>query len=220
MNYVIDPNEDNQLAEGAQEHSDVPEPSHIRQPVTVPAIRVRRNESPAGETGMLPAVRVQAESTDNNDVQDASRTTAEVNPALFPQPAKQVPPYTRPLILIVEDQTMLAELIQITLQRMKLESVIETHGGKALARYLELRPDMVLLDLGLPDMKGWQLLDSIKASLVEGETMPIVVVITAFGDASNRLVGRFQNVAYYLVKPFTSEEVSQVVRQALNGTVG
>ena len=79
---------------------------------------------------------------------------------------------------------------------------------------------MVLLDLGLPDMKGWQLLDSIKASLVEGEAMPIVVVITAFGDASNRLVGRFQNVAYYLVKPFTSEEVSQVVRQALNGTVG
>jgi CheY-like chemotaxis protein len=220
MTHVIDPNEDNQLAEGAQEHPDVPEPSHIRQPVTVPAVRVRRNESPAGETGMLPAVRVQAESTDNNDVQDASRTTAEVNPALFPQPAKQVPPHTRPLILIVEDQTMLAELIQITLQRMKLESLIETHGGKALARYLELRPDMVLLDLGLPDMKGWQLLDSIKASLVEGETMPIVVVITAFGDASNRLVGRFQNVAYYLVKPFTSEEVSQVVRQALNGTVG
>ena len=220
MTYVIDPNEDDQLAEGTRDDHDVREPTHIRQPVTVPAVRVRRNESPAGETGMLPAVRVQTESTDNNDVQDASRTTAEVNPVSIPQPAKQEPPHTRPLILIVEDQNMLAELIQITLQRMKLESVIETHGGKALARYLELRPDMVLLDLGLPDMKGWQLLDSIKASLVEGETMPIVVVITAFGDASNRLVGRFQNVSYYLVKPFTSEEVSQVVRQALNGTVG
>jgi CheY-like chemotaxis protein len=219
MIYVIDPNEDDQMAEGAHDDRDVRDPAHIRQPMTVPAVRVRRNESPAGETGMLPVVRVQAESTDNNDVQDASRTTAEVNPVLVPQATKQEA-HTRPLILIVEDQAMLAELIQITLQRMKLDSVIEGHGGKALASYRALRPDMVLLDLGLPDMKGWQLLDSIKASLVEGETMPIVVVITAFGDASNRLVGRFQNVAYYLVKPFTSEEVSQVVRQALNGTVG
>jgi len=219
MTYVIDPNEDDQKAEGAHDDHDVRDPAHIRQPMTVPAVRVRRNESPAGETGMLPVVRVQAESTDNNDVQDASRTTAEVNPVLVPQAVKQEA-HTRPLILIVEDQAMLAELIQITLQRMKLDSVIESHGGKALASYRALRPDMVLLDLGLPDMKGWQLLDSIKASLVEGETMPIVVVITAFGDASNRLVGRFQNVDYYLVKPFTSEEVSQVVRQALNGTVG
>jgi CheY-like chemotaxis protein len=220
MISVIDPNENDQLAEGAHDDHHVREPAHIRQPMTMPAVRVRRNESPAGETGMLPAVRVQAESMDNNDVQDASRTTAEVNPVSVPQPAKQEPTYTRPLILIVEDQAMLAELIQITLRRMKLDSVIESHGGKALARYMELRPDMVLLDLGLPDMKGWQLLDTIKASLVDDETMPIVVVITAFGDASNRLVGRFQNVAYYLVKPFTSEEVSQVVRQALNGSVG
>ena len=45
--------------------------------------------------------------------------------------------------------------------------------------------------------------------------MPIIIVITAYGDPANRLVAKFQGVYNYLIKPFTSDEVEQVVMSAI-----
>ena len=46
--------------------------------------------------------------------------------------------------------------------------------------------------------------------------MPKIIVITAYGDPANRLIGKLQNVHEYLVKPFTSDEVERVVLSALS----
>lgn len=221
MIFVTNSPSDDEFAEGVPHNEEPHEPRHIRQPVMVPAVKFKGSDSPAGETGLLPAVFVPAESTDNNDVQDASRTTAELNASPTPSPAQPAEPMReKPLVLIVEDTALLAEIIQITLQRMQLESIVETRGDTALARYLEAKPDVILLDLGLPDMSGWTLLENIKEAVGETGTMPLVIVMTAFGDAANRLVGKFQNVHNYLVKPFTSDEIVRVVKQAINGSVG
>jgi CheY-like chemotaxis protein len=83
-----------------------------------------------------------------------------------------------------------------------------------------MKPDVILLDIGLPDMSGWSVLEAIRGEVGESGTMPIVVVITAYGDAANRLVGQYQNVNSYLVKPFTSDELLRTVRQAISGAVG
>jgi CheY-like chemotaxis protein len=81
-----------------------------------------------------------------------------------------------------------------------------------------MRPDVLLLDIGLPDMTGWQLLEDMRER--EGDTnMPKVVIITAYGDPANRLIGKLQNVHDYLIKPFTSEEVERVVLGALGKAV-
>jgi DNA-binding response OmpR family regulator len=117
-------------------------------------------------------------------------------------------------VLIIEDTTELAEVIQATLERMNMSAIYETHAAKALARFEELRPNVVLLDIGLPDMSGWKFLEAVKEKYKD--RLPIIIVITAYGDPANRLVGKFQGVHDYLIKPFTPDEVERVVMGALN----
>ena len=196
------------------------EPRNRFEPVTVPAVRLPTRGGPAGETGMLPAVRLIAEGDDPSEAQDASRTTAENSVVPHSEREPVIEGRAQPLVLIVEDAIELAQLIQITLTRNQIRSIIETHGQRALERFYEMKPDVVLLDLGLPDMTGWKVLEGIREAVEGKSAMPVVIVISAYGDAANRLVGKLQNVHGYIVKPFTSEDVTRAVRQALNGKVG
>jgi len=123
-----------------------------------------------------------------------------------------------PRVLIVEDTIELGEVIQTTLQRMHIMAFCETHGLKALKRYEEIQPDLVLLDIGLPDMTGWKVLDAMKESKAIFRR-PAIVVITAYGDPANRLMGKLQGVDNYLIKPFTPDEVQKVVQDVLGRDV-
>ncbi len=117
-------------------------------------------------------------------------------------------------VLIVEDMMDLAEVLQATLQRMHLKVIHTTHGGKALALYDVEHPDLVLLDIALPDMTGWKVLDTIKEQQ-RGTRIPPIIVMTAYGDPANRLMGKLQSVHSYLIKPFTPEEIERAVQKAL-----
>ena len=75
-------------------------------------------------------------------------------------------------------------------------------------------PDLVLLDLALPDMAGWKVLDTIKEQQ-RGEKLPAIIVISAYSDAANRLMGKLQSVHSYLIKPFRPDDVEKVVANAL-----
>lgn len=208
------------LAEGVPSPQEPVEPRNRYEPVTVPAVRLPARGGPAGETGLIAVVRFSAESDDPAEAQDASRTTAENRAVPIGENEPVNGARTEPLVLIVEDSVELAQLIQITLKRNQIRSIIETSGLRALERYYEMKPDVVLLDLGLPDMTGWKVLDGIREGSQEDGTMPVVIVVSAYGDAANRLVGKLQNVHGYLVKPFTSDDITSAVRQALNGKVG
>lgn len=139
--------------------------------------------------------------------------TAETTPA--PEKADNVSLKGKK-VLIVEDTVELAEVIQATLERMGVTALHETHGTKALDLFRDNKPDLVLLDIGLPDMIGWKLLDSIKE--LSKEERPRIVVITAYGDPANRLMGKLQDVESYLIKPFSPDEVERVVKKALGDT--
>lgn len=203
------------LGEGTWRHTeppaaDRPPRADLEPRPTVPA------DAPSAQTGLLPAVRLPSESVEAKDAQDASRTTAESRSQGDTEPALSA----GRVALIVEDARELAELIEIALHRLALTTVIETYGALAVDRCLELRPDVILLDIGLPDMNGWQVLDAIRARLEPGIAMPAVVVITAYGDSANRFLGRYQHVQGYLVKPVTAADIVRVVTQALADRVG
>ena len=117
-------------------------------------------------------------------------------------------------VLIVEDTVELAEVIQATLERMGATTYHETHGAKALEMFRDNRPDLVLLDIGLPDMLGWKVLDAIKE--MDRDSRPRVIIITAYSDAANRVMGKLQDVDEYLIKPFSPDEVERVVSSVLN----
>jgi DNA-binding response OmpR family regulator len=118
-------------------------------------------------------------------------------------------------VLIVEDTLELAEIIRAAIKNMAVMVFHEARGASALRTYHETRPDLVLLDIGLPDMSGWKLLDAIKETQTL-ERRPIVCVITAYGDPANRLMGKLQGVDSYLVKPFTLEDVRGIVQKVID----
>ena len=108
----------------------------------------------------------------------------------------------------------LAEILQVTLERMNLKSFHATYGNKALDIYESEHPDLVLLDIALPDMTGWKVLDTIREQQ-RGEKSPLIIVITAYGDPANRLMGKLQGIHSYLIKPFTPDEIELAVAKAL-----
>ncbi len=212
------PNSRDEIGEGSPDSGETKEPVNPQTTTTSPVIKSGGGYAPSAETGLLPAVLLTYhEGNDNAEAQDASRTTAETQVAPLNQKATQTMTEHMPSILIIEDTTELAEVIQATLERMNMHTAHETHGGKAITRFEEMHPDVVLLDIGLPDMTGWKFLEAVKER--HKDEMPIIIVITAYGDPANRLVAKFQGVYNYLIKPFTSDEVEQVVMSALRSKI-
>jgi CheY-like chemotaxis protein len=165
--------------------------------------------SPMSETGLVAPVKLAKEGSENDERQDAPRAIGETQPA-------EAVTADKPTILLIEDTIELAEVIQAALSRTHTRILHESHGGRALSRYTDLKPHLILLDIGLPDISGWQFLEGIKERHKAMNTqLPLVIVITAFGDPANRLVGKFQGVFDYLIKPFTAAEVERVVLKAL-----
>lgn len=200
-------------AEGSPDGEETREPNNPLQTMLVPAFKTNAHTPPSAETGLVAAVIPEAEGKDSSENQDASRTTAETQAAPAPQKEQESASPRSPSVLIIEDTTELGEVIQATLESMNMTTAHETHGAKALSRFEEMRPDVVLLDIGLPDMTGWKFLEAVKEKH-KGQ-MPVIIIITAYGDPANRLVGKLQGVFDYLIKPFTANDVEKVVAKAL-----
>lgn len=120
----------------------------------------------------------------------------------------------QPLVLIVEDAIELAQISQITLSRLGLRTMHAVNGQRALEMLAEQTPDLMLLDIGLPGMNGWEVLERIK--LEESAPEFPIIVLTAAGDPVNRLIGKLQErVKRYIVKPYSVDELKQAVREIL-----
>lgn len=193
---------------------------NTRQVMTVPVIQLDYVTTPAAETGVINAVSLPGESIEVDEAQDASRTNAErgISGENMSNPETNSEENAKTAsILIIEDTPELVEILEIVLGRMGLRTAAETYGEKAFERFIEMNPDIVLLDLALPDVPGWKVLEAIKErQRTLNAKMPIVIVMTAYGDATNRLVGKLHDVHTYLIKPFTADEVERVIWQALN----
>ncbi len=200
-------------AEGAPDGRETREPLNPLETALIPVLKTGVHTAPSAETGLAAAIVTPAEGQDKNDDQDASRTTAETGAAPLPQQETEGKLSSTPSILIIEDTTELGEVIQATLERMNMVTAHETHGLKALSRFEAMQPNVVLLDIGLPDMTGWKFLEAIKEK--HKDQMPMIIIITAYGDPANRLVGKLQGVFDYLIKPFTATDVEKVVARAL-----
>jgi two-component system, OmpR family, KDP operon response regulator KdpE len=116
-------------------------------------------------------------------------------------------------VLIIEDSLDIANFVKFSLEHMGLEAHHSSSPEKAIAFLETNRPDLIILDIGLPGMTGWQLLDMIKEKR-ENEGI-FVVVTTAFTDPANRVVGKLQHVDRYLIKPFQYDQLKQIMDELL-----
>jgi DNA-binding response OmpR family regulator len=116
-------------------------------------------------------------------------------------------------ILVVEDEMKIARLVRDFLQHAGFEVMVVGDGGAAVAAARGARPDLVVLDLGLPGLDGLDVTRELRRS----SNVPIVM-LTARGDESDRIVGLELGADDYVVKPFSPKELVARVRAVLRRT--
>jgi DNA-binding response OmpR family regulator len=111
-------------------------------------------------------------------------------------------------VLIVEDERDIREVLRRYLERAGISVLTAATGAEALQLIESIRPDLVLLDLGLPDIDGSEIL-----ATVSGSTP--VIVLTARSDAVDRIAGLRRGAEDYVVKPFSPTEVILRIEKVL-----
>ena len=108
----------------------------------------------------------------------------------------------RPLILVVEDDAPVRNLMTTTLKTNDYRYLVAANGEAAILEASSHNPDIVLLDLGLPDMDGVQVIKKIRT----WSNMPIIV-ISARSEDSDKIEALDAGADDYLTKPFSVEEL-------------
>ena len=116
-------------------------------------------------------------------------------------------------IYVVDDEPDMVELLATVLKGEGHEIETYTDGRAALARVLEEPPDLLLLDLMMPDLDGFALLERVDQAEL---TVPIIIV-TAHTTMANAIEAMKRGAMDYLSKPFTPEEHGYMDGYAMNG---
>ena len=113
-------------------------------------------------------------------------------------------------ILVVEDDRNISELIRMYLEKEGFEVRLAYDGGKAVEEFERQQPDMVLLDIMLPVLDGWQVCERIRQ-----KAKTPIIMLTAKSDVTDRITGLEMGADDYLVKPFEMKELMARINAVL-----
>jgi two-component system phosphate regulon response regulator PhoB len=108
-------------------------------------------------------------------------------------------------VVIIEDERDVSRLLEFNIKGAGFEVVTAATGGEGLALVLSTQPDVVVLDLMLPDTSGYEVCQQIRADPKTSEVG--VLMLTAKGEAEDRILGLEVGADDYVVKPFVVREV-------------
>jgi len=116
-------------------------------------------------------------------------------------------------ILAVEDDQSALHLLKLALRPLPVEIIHASTGNDAIDWLRCEQPALIFLDIHLPDMHGWQVLEAIKDSGRIADTP--IIVLTASREPVHRLIGNLQSVAHFMNKPFKQDELRARVTELL-----
>ncbi|QSO46905.1 response regulator [Alicyclobacillus mengziensis] len=117
-------------------------------------------------------------------------------------------------ILIIDDEEQICRLLRVTLQAHGYTTIESSSGKEGVLQANMTRPDIILLDLGLPDMDGANALAQIR----EWSNVPIIIV-TARDDERGKVMALDNGADDYITKPFGTDELMARIRVALRHSV-
>lgn len=115
--------------------------------------------------------------------------------------------------LVIEDDKNIAELLRLYLEKDGFEVAIAADGGRGLQLATDEHPDVILLDIMLPVMDGWQVCREVRAV----SDVPIIM-LTAKGETYDKVSGLEMGADDYVTKPFGTSELLARIRTALRHT--
>lgn len=115
-----------------------------------------------------------------------------------------------PHVLVVDDDINICEIIRIYLEKDNFQATVAYDGKKALEVFKEKGPDIVILDIMLPGMDGWQVCREIRKL----SAIPIIM-LSAKDETFNKVLGLELGADDYMVKPFEPKELIARIRAVL-----
>jgi DNA-binding response OmpR family regulator len=116
-------------------------------------------------------------------------------------------------VLVVDDEPTITYVVSRYLERAGYETAVATDGAEALRRAREARPDVILLDLMVPQLNGWEVCRRLKQD-PETSAVPVIMV-TGRVDEGDRVLGFELGADDYVVKPFWPRELIARVRAVM-----
>ena len=113
-------------------------------------------------------------------------------------------------ILIIDDDIHICELLQLYLEKEGYTTEVVTDGLKAVDTFNSVCPDMVLLDIMLPGLDGWQICREIRKS-----SQTPIIMLTAKGETFDKVLGLELGADDYITKPFETKEVIARIKAVL-----
>ncbi len=119
-----------------------------------------------------------------------------------------------PVVLVVDDSPTVRKIVQLTLQRERIRVVTAGDGLSALAAVTDTQPDLILLDIMLPRMDGYNICHLVRNN-PEYRELPIIMLSGKDG-IFDKMRGKLAGSTEYMTKPFDSTELVQTVRRYLD----
>ena len=118
------------------------------------------------------------------------------------------------VVVCIEDEPEMITLIKAILNRRGYEVVGAGNGREGLETIERIRPDVILLDLMMPGMDGWEVYQKLKAN--EATSQIPVIVVTAKAQSIDKMLGlHIAKVDDYIAKPFSPQELVESIARVL-----
>jgi phosphate regulon transcriptional regulator PhoB len=127
-----------------------------------------------------------------------------------PQSVVSASPKTGSRVLVVEDEQDVAELLRYNLSKEGYEVALVANGADALKRAREVKPDLILLDIMVPQLNGWEVCRRLKQD-PETRSIPVIMV-TGRVEEGDKVLGFEMGADDYVTKPFSPRELVARVR--------
>jgi CheY-like chemotaxis protein len=118
-------------------------------------------------------------------------------------------------VLVVEDNLDTAGALEESLQQWGYPSRICTTGKEALSLSPSFRPHIVLIDIGLPDIDGWEL--ALELRRQQPDEPPVFIAITAHGEQNDFQRSQSAGISYHLVKPAFQSQLRDILERLARG---
>ncbi|MBE6757151.1 MAG: response regulator transcription factor [Ruminococcaceae bacterium] len=113
-------------------------------------------------------------------------------------------------IMVVDDDSNICELLRLYLEKEGFDTVIAEDGVRALALFDTAQPDLVLLDVMMPHLDGWQVCRELRK-----KTQCPIIMLTAKGEVFDKVLGLDLGADDYITKPFEAKEVIARIKAVL-----
>jgi len=116
-------------------------------------------------------------------------------------------------ILIVEDERKLSHILKLLLESDGFTVICSYSGYEGLYKYVRERPDLIILDIMLPDLDGYEVCREIRRTLNNLKTP--IIMLTCKGEDYDRVKGKVVGATKYMLKPYDGENLLNQIRECL-----